>query len=93
MADAADYSMDSALVGGILAQPSGLPEFPVASPVERRGAEDTQGKAAFVRLADMLTHSDHGNHSRRTTTGAPARTIGLGPGELRSGHVRPAVPT
>ena len=50
-----ELGVDHALVGGVLARRWNLPRS-VASAIERHHADDAQGDAAFVRLADMLAH-------------------------------------
>ena len=50
-----ELGVDHALVGGVLARRWGLPKS-IASVIERHHAEDCQGEAALVRLADMLAH-------------------------------------
>ena len=56
----------------------------IASAIERHHAEDADGEAALVRLADMLAHYAQGaRRVARASCCATARTIGLGPQELR----------
>ena len=78
-----ELGVDHALVGGVLARRWGLPKA-VASVIERHHADDAQGEAAFVRLADMLAHYSQGSAVSPTELLKCARTIGLGPSELRS---------
>jgi putative nucleotidyltransferase with HDIG domain len=78
-----ELGVDHALVGGVLARRWGLPKG-VASVIERHHADDAQGEAAFVRLADMLAHYSQGGAVSPTELLKCARTIGLGPSELRS---------
>ena len=78
-----ELGVDHALVGGVLARRWGLPKA-VASVIERHHADDAQGEAAFVRLADMLAHYSQGGAVSPTELLKCARTIGLGPSELRS---------
>ncbi len=78
-----ELGVDHALVGGVLARRWGLPKA-VASVIERHHADDAQGEAAFVRLADMLAHYANGDSVSPTELLKCARTIGLGPSELRS---------
>ncbi len=78
-----DLGVDHALVGGVLARRWGLPTT-VASAIERHHSEDAQGEAAFVRLADMLAHYSLGGHVSPHSLLKVARTIGLGPAELRT---------
>jgi HD-like signal output (HDOD) protein/DNA-binding CsgD family transcriptional regulator len=77
-----ELGVDHALVGGVLARRWGLPA-PVASAIERHHADDAQGEAAFVRLADMLAHYARGDRISPAILLATARTVGLGPTELR----------
>src|SRR4051812_7173525 len=78
-----ELGVDHALVGGVLARRWGLPKA-VASVIERHHADDATGEAAFVRLADMLAHYSQGSAVSPTELLKCARTIGLGPSELRS---------
>jgi putative nucleotidyltransferase with HDIG domain len=78
-----ELGVDHALVGGVLARRWGLPKG-VASVIERHHADDATGEAAFVRLADMLAHYSQGGAVSPTELLKTARTIGLGPTELRS---------
>jgi len=78
-----ELGVDHALVGGVLARRWGLPKN-VASVIERHHADDASGEAAFVRLADMLAHYAQGGAVAPTELLKCARTIGLGPTELRS---------
>jgi DNA-binding CsgD family transcriptional regulator len=78
-----ELGVDHALVGGVLARRWGLPKA-VASVIERHHADDAVGEAAFVRLADMLAHYSQGSAVSPTELLKCARTIGLGPTELRS---------
>jgi putative nucleotidyltransferase with HDIG domain len=78
-----ELGVDHALVGGVLARRWGLPKS-VASVIERHHAEDATGEAAFVRLADMLAHYSQGGAVSPTELLKCARTIGLGPAELRT---------
>ena len=56
----------------------------VASAIERHHADDAQGDAAFVRLADMLAHYSQGSPVSSTELLRAARTVGFGPSELRA---------
>ena len=78
-----ELGVDHALVGGVLARRWGLPKG-VASVIERHHADDATGEAAFVRLADMLAHYSQGGSVSPTELLKTARTIGLGPTELRA---------
>ena len=78
-----ELGVDHALVGGVLARRWGLPKA-VASVIERHHADDAIGEAAFVRLADMLAHYAQGSQVSPTELLKTARSIGLGPAELRT---------
>jgi putative nucleotidyltransferase with HDIG domain len=78
-----ELGVDHALVGGVLARRWNLPRA-VASAIERHHADDSQGDAAFVRLADMLAHYSLGSPVNSTELLRAARAIGFGPGELRT---------
>src|SRR3954451_12608811 len=78
-----ELGVDHALVGGVLARRWGLPKA-VASVIERHHSDDAVGEAAFVRLADMLAHYSQGSAVSPTELLKCARTIGIGPSELRS---------
>ncbi|HEX4109205.1 MAG TPA: HDOD domain-containing protein [Solirubrobacteraceae bacterium] len=77
-----ELGVDHALVGGVLARRWGLPAT-VASVIERHHAEDAVGEAAFVRLADMLAHYEQGAAISPSELLKTARSVGLGPSELR----------
>src|SRR4051794_19451264 len=77
-----ELGVDHALVGGVLARRWGMPKG-VASVIERHHSDDATGEAAFVRLADMLAHYSQGGGVSPTELLKTARTIGLGPTELR----------
>ncbi len=78
-----ELGVDHALVGGVLARRWNLPKS-VASAIERHHADDAQGDAAFVRLADMLAHYSQGSPVSSTELLKAARNVGFGPSELRS---------
>jgi putative nucleotidyltransferase with HDIG domain len=77
-----ELGVDHALVGGVLARRWGLP-VSVATVIERHHSQDAGGEAAFVRLADMLAHYAQGAAVSPSEMLQCARTIGLGPEELR----------
>jgi putative nucleotidyltransferase with HDIG domain len=77
-----ELGVDHALVGGVLARRWGLPAT-IASTIERHHNTDADGEAAFVRLADMLAHYEQGAPVSPAEMLRTARTIGLGPAELR----------
>ncbi|MDQ3850051.1 MAG: HDOD domain-containing protein [Actinomycetota bacterium] len=78
-----ELGVDHSLVGGVLARRWGLPGA-VASAIERHHAEDAIGEAAFVRLADMLAHYAQGGAVSPAVLLKTARSVGLGPTELRN---------
>src|SRR4051794_31962366 len=78
-----ELGVDHALVGGVLARRWGLPKG-VASVIERHHADDADGEAAYVRLADMLALYAQGQAVSPTELLKTARAIGLGPQELRT---------
>jgi putative nucleotidyltransferase with HDIG domain len=77
-----ELGVDHALVGGVLARRWGLPPA-IATVIERHHNPDAGGEAVFVRLADMLAHYAHGSPVAPGEMLACARTLGLGPEELR----------
>src|SRR5690349_6310120 len=78
-----ELGVDHALVGGVLARRWNLPKA-VASAIERHHADDAQGDAAFVRLADMLAHYSQGSPVSSTELLRATRNVGFGPSELRA---------
>jgi putative nucleotidyltransferase with HDIG domain len=78
-----ELGVDHALVGGVLARRWGLPKS-VASVIERHHADDAIGEAAFVRLADMLAHYAQGGAVSPAELLKTARSIDLGPSDLRA---------
>jgi putative nucleotidyltransferase with HDIG domain len=77
-----ELGVDHALVGGVLARRWGLP-VSVASVIERHHSAEATGEAAFVRLADMLAHYSQGAPVSPAEMLRCARTVGLGPEDLR----------
>jgi putative nucleotidyltransferase with HDIG domain len=77
-----ELGVDHALVGGVLARRWGLPAN-LATTIERHHNHDADGEAAFVRLADMLAHYEQGASVSPSEMLQTARTVGLGPEELR----------
>jgi putative nucleotidyltransferase with HDIG domain len=77
-----ELGVDHALVGGVLARRWGLPAT-IATAIERHHNPDVEGEAAFVRLADMLAHYEQGAPVSPAEMLRTARTVGLGPAELR----------
>ena len=78
-----ELGVDHALVGGVLARRWNMPRA-VASAIERHHAQDADGDAAYVRLADMVAHYAQGSPVSPTELLRAARAIGFGPSELRS---------
>jgi putative nucleotidyltransferase with HDIG domain len=78
-----ELGVDHSLVGGVLARRWGLPGS-LASAIERHHADDATGEAAFIRLADMLAHYAQGDQVSPNSLLKVARSVGLGPTELRS---------
>jgi putative nucleotidyltransferase with HDIG domain len=77
-----ELGVDHALVGGVLIRRWGLPNS-IAMPIERHHNSEEDGEAAFIRLADMLAHYAHGGRVSPNEMLRTARSVGLGPGELR----------
>ena len=77
-----ELGVDHALVGGVLVRRWGLPAS-IATPIERHHNPDAEGEAAFVRLADMLAHYEQGARVSPAEMLTCARSVGLGPQELR----------
>src|ERR1700756_3542110 len=78
-----ELGVDHALVGGVLARRWGLPKS-VASVIERHHAEDVDGEAAVVRLADMLAHYTLGASVSPSELLNVSRLVGIAPTELRT---------
>jgi putative nucleotidyltransferase with HDIG domain len=78
-----ELGVDHALVGGVLARRWGLPKS-IASAIERHHSEDASDEAAIVRLADMLAHYAHGGAISPSELLRVARSVGLGPRQLRA---------
>jgi len=78
-----ELGVDHALVGGVLARRWGMPRS-VASVIERHHADDAQGEAALVRLADMLAHYVLGGAITPSELLAVARAVGVSPANLRA---------
>jgi putative nucleotidyltransferase with HDIG domain len=77
-----ELGVDHALVGGVLIRRWGLPAS-IATPIERHHNPDVEGEAAFIRLADMLAHYEQGARVSPSEMLQTARSVGLGPRELR----------
>ncbi len=78
-----ELGVDHALVGGVLARRWNLPK-PIASAIERHHAEDAEGDAAWVRVADMVAHYSAGQAVAPNELMKAARHVGMGPGDLRA---------
>jgi putative nucleotidyltransferase with HDIG domain len=78
-----ELGVDHALVGGVLARRWGMPRS-VAGVIERHHADDADGEAALVRLADMLAHYVLGGLVTPSELLAVARTVGVSPANLRT---------
>jgi putative nucleotidyltransferase with HDIG domain len=78
-----ELGVDHALVGGVLARRWGLPKS-IASVIERHHAENVDGEAAVVRLADMLAHYTLGGSVSPSELLNVARLVGIAPTELRT---------
>ncbi len=78
-----ELGVDHALVGGVLARRWGLPRS-IASVIERHHAQDADGEAALVRLADMLAHYLLGAQVAPSELLICARTIGISSANLRT---------
>src|SRR5947208_9699865 len=77
-----ELGVDHALVGGVLARRWGLPAT-IATTIERHHNPEVEGEAALVRLGDMLAHYVQGAAVSPSELLQTARTVGLGPSELR----------
>ena len=77
-----ELGVDHALVGGVLVRRWGLPAA-IATTIERHHNPEVEGEAAFIRLADMLAHYEQGASVSPSELLRSARTVGLGPEELR----------
>jgi putative nucleotidyltransferase with HDIG domain len=87
-----ELGVDHALVGGVLARRWGLPRT-VAGVIERHHAEDSDGEAALIRLADMLAHYVLGGAVTPAEMLAVARTVGVTPAGLRTVMYELPLPT
>ena len=77
-----ELGVDHAMVGGVLARRWGLPKT-IASVIERHHADDVDGEAGLVRLADMLAHYVFGSAISPSELLAVARVVGVSPAALR----------
>jgi putative nucleotidyltransferase with HDIG domain len=74
--------IDHALVGGVLARRWNLPQA-IAVAIERHHAEDAEGLAAMVGIADMVAHYSQGEAVAPEQLRAAAQRCGLDPESLR----------
>ena len=70
-------------MGGVLARRWALPNR-LATAIERHHADDVEGEAALVRLADMLAHYGHAQTVNPKQLLQAARACGLTTEQLRS---------
>ena len=78
-----ELGVDHALVGGVLARRWALPNR-LATAIERHHADDAEGEAALVRLADMLAHYGHAQPVNPKQLLHAARACGLSTEQLRA---------
>ena len=78
-----ELGVDHALVGGVLARRWGLPPR-LATAIERHHADEVEGEAALIRLADMLAHYTAGQPVEPARMLKVARSLGLTADQLRS---------
>ncbi|MCW2979569.1 MAG: hypothetical protein JWO14_1296 [Solirubrobacterales bacterium] len=74
--------IDHSLVGGVLARRWNLPQR-LAVAIERHHAEDAEGLAAMIGVADMVAHYTNGEAISPERLTAASERIGLGPDGLR----------
>src|SRR3954454_15301220 len=77
-----ELGVDHAVVGGVLARRWGLPNR-LASAIERHHADDADGEAALVRLADMLAHYTHAQPVNPKELLAAAKAVDMTTAQLR----------
>ena len=75
-AERARLTIDHAAIGALALRRLGLPQS-VTAVVDRHHAEDTNGHAAMVRLADMLAHLSVGDAVRPQALAAVAQRLSL----------------
>ena len=78
-----ELGVDHALVGGVLARRWALPNR-LATAIERHHADDAEGEAALVRLADMLAHYGHAQPVNPKALLQAARAVNLSTAFARS---------
>jgi len=77
-----ELGIDHALIGAVLIRRWGLPA-PIASAVERHHADDAQGLAAAVKLADMVAHHAAGARVSPDLLRATGASLGIDENDLR----------
>ena len=77
-----ELGIDHALVGGVLARRWNVPQR-IAVAIERHHAEDAEGLAGMVALADMVAHYSQGEAVAADRFRATAKRLGLDPDDLR----------
>jgi putative nucleotidyltransferase with HDIG domain len=82
-AERRELGVDHAVVGGVLARRWGMPAS-LARAIERHHADDAQGIAAIIRLADMLAHHAQVRAVDPGRLLDVAATLGVGAPALRS---------
>jgi putative nucleotidyltransferase with HDIG domain len=75
--------IDHAGLGAIALGRLGVPRR-VAAAVERHHADDAEGAAALIRVADMLAHDARGDVVDPKALATAGEAIGVKPGDLRS---------
>lgn len=75
--------LDHAGLGGVALGRLGLPRR-LNEVVERHHADDADGAAAVLRLADMLAHEARGDAVEPTVLSAAGNALGIGPVDVRS---------
>jgi putative nucleotidyltransferase with HDIG domain len=74
--------IDHALVGGVLARRWNLPQQ-IAVAIERHHADDAEGLAGMIALADMVAHYSQGEAVSPERLRFAAQRVGLDPESLR----------
>jgi HD-like signal output (HDOD) protein/DNA-binding CsgD family transcriptional regulator len=77
-----ELGVDHALVGGVVARRWGMPGS-IAQVIENHHSSDSDGEAAIIRLADMLSHYLLGGQVTPVELTNAARAINLKPTQLR----------
>lgn len=77
-----ELGIDHAIVGGVLARRWGFPST-LAEAIERHHADDAEGEAAIIGLADILAHYEHEQPVAAEEMLSSARRVGLKGESLR----------